>query len=156
MCVAPTRSAVLYHKFCGFNNQVCSPAGYFVRGNNQQRLWDVENKRKQKSVIVVKSKERGARTKITTCAYSPDGKLISAGTSPFHSSPPLFTLYAACLDGCLHMWNASSNFVRPNMTVEAAHARGTDVGSVVFSVDGRTVLTRGGDETVKRASPFRC
>lgn len=49
------------------------------------------------------------------------------------------------------MWNASSNFVRPNMSVEGAHVKGTEVGSVVFSVDGRTVLTRGGDETVKRA-----
>ncbi|KAG1766460.1 hypothetical protein EDD22DRAFT_774151 [Suillus occidentalis] len=96
-------------------------------------IWDVENKRKQKSVIVVKSKERGARTKVTTCAYSTDGTLIGG----------------ACLDGALHMWQASSNFVRPNMTIEGAHTKGTDVGSLVFSVDGRTVLTRGGDDTVK-------
>ncbi|PPQ90468.1 hypothetical protein CVT25_014986 [Psilocybe cyanescens] len=40
------------------------------------RIWEVENKRKQKSVIVVKSKERGARTKVTACNYSPDGNLI--------------------------------------------------------------------------------
>lgn len=45
------------------------------------RIWDVENKRKQKTVIVVKSKERGTRTKITTCAYSPDGKHIGASQS---------------------------------------------------------------------------
>lgn len=44
------------------------------------RIWDVENKRKQKTVIAVKSKERGARTKITTCAYSHDGSFIAAGT----------------------------------------------------------------------------
>ncbi|KAF8446270.1 hypothetical protein L210DRAFT_3619972 [Boletus edulis BED1] len=97
------------------------------------RIWDVENKRKQKTVIVVKSKERGARTKVTACAYSPDGNIISG----------------ACLDGALHMWQASSNFVRPNMTVEGAHARTTETASVVFSVDGRTVVTRGGDDTVK-------
>ncbi|KAG6371641.1 transcription factor [Boletus reticuloceps] len=97
------------------------------------RIWDVENKRKQKTVIVVKSKERGARTKVTACAYSPDGNIISG----------------ACLDGALHMWQASSNFVRPNMTVEGAHARTTEIASVVFSVDGRTVVTRGGDDTVK-------
>ena len=36
------------------------------------------------------------------------------------------------------------------MTIEGAHNKGTDVGSVVFSVDGSTVLTRGGDDTVKR------
>ena len=39
----------------------------------------MENKRKQKGVIVVKSKERGARTKVTACNYSPDGNLIGGG-----------------------------------------------------------------------------
>ena len=39
----------------------------------------MENKRKQKAVIVVKSKERGARTKVTACNYSPDGNLIGGG-----------------------------------------------------------------------------
>jgi WD repeat-containing protein 70 len=43
------------------------------------RIWDVENKRKQKTVIVVKSKERGTRTKVTACAYSHDGKVIAGG-----------------------------------------------------------------------------
>jgi len=43
------------------------------------RIWDVENKRKQKTVIVVKSKERGARTKVTACCYSPDSRYIGGG-----------------------------------------------------------------------------
>ncbi|KAF7320223.1 Transcriptional factor [Mycena kentingensis (nom. inval.)] len=97
------------------------------------RIWDVENKRKQKTVIVVKSKERGARTKITSCAYSPDGGIIG-GT---------------CLDGAIHLWQSSSNFVRPNMSIEGAHVKNTETGSMVFSVDGKTLLTRGGDDTVK-------
>ncbi|KAH8835384.1 transcription factor [Flagelloscypha sp. PMI_526] len=90
------------------------------------RIWDVENKRTQKTVIVVKSKERGARTKINYCSYSPDGKIIGG----------------ACLDGALHMWNTNTNFVRPNLSIEGAHTKGTETGSIVFSVDGRTVLTR--------------
>ncbi|KAF8898358.1 transcription factor [Infundibulicybe gibba] len=97
------------------------------------RIWDVENKRKQKSVIVVKSKERGARTKVTACAYSLDGGMIGG----------------ACLDGALHIWQTNSNFVRPNMTIEGAHGKGTETGSLIFSIDGRTVLSRGGDDTVK-------
>ena len=56
----------------------------------------------------------------------------------------------ACLDGALHMWQTNSNFVRPNMTIENAHMKGTETGSLVFSVDKQTVLTRGGDDTVKR------
>jgi hypothetical protein len=38
------------------------------------------------------------------------------------------------------------------MTIEGAHVKGTETGSMVFSVDGRSVLTRGGDDTVKRMS----
>ncbi|KAL1691914.1 WD40-repeat-containing domain protein [Schizophyllum commune] len=97
------------------------------------RIWDTENKRKQKAIIVVKSKERGARTKVTACCYSPDGKQIGG----------------ACYDGAIHIWNANSNFVRPNLSVEGAHAKGVEICSMVFSVDGRTVLTRGMDDTVK-------
>ncbi|KAI0786018.1 transcription factor [Abortiporus biennis] len=97
------------------------------------RIWDVEDRRKQKTVIVVKSKERGARTKVTTCGYSPDGNLIGG----------------VCFDGAFHMWQTKSNFVRPNMSIEGAHGKGTETGSLIFSVDGRTVLTRGMDDTVK-------
>lgn len=71
--------------------------------------------------------------------------------SPFTHAPSEGPdLLPACLDGALHMWQAKSNFARPNMTIEGAHTKGTETGSVVFSVDGRTVLTRGGDDTVKR------
>lgn len=54
-----------------------------------------------------------------------------------------------CLDGVMHMWKTASNFARPDMSLEGAHVKGTESGSIVFSVDGRTVLTRGGDDTVK-------
>jgi len=84
-------------------------------------------------VIVVKSKERGARTKVTACGYSPDGRYIAG----------------ACLDGTLNLWKTNSNFVRPDLAVQDAHVKGTEIGSLVFSVDGNTVLTRGGDHTVK-------
>ncbi|KAG8710453.1 hypothetical protein FRC09_000135 [Ceratobasidium sp. 395] len=110
-------------------------ANLFITSSHDStiRVWDVENKRKQKTVIVVKSKERGTRTKVMSCAYSRDGKMIAG----------------ACLDGALHIWNTSSNFVRPNLSIEGAHVRGTETGSIVFAVDGHTMLTRGGDDTVK-------
>ena len=40
------------------------------------------------------------------------------------------------------------------MTIEGAHVKNTETGSVVFSVDGHTLLTRGGDDTVKRNNYF--
>lgn len=58
--------------------------------------------------------------------------------------------YLACVDGALHLWKANSNFVRPDLSIEGAHAKGSETGSIVFSVDDRTLLTRGGDDTVKR------
>jgi len=97
------------------------------------RIWDVENKRKQDNVIVVKSKERGARTKVTTCSYSPSGSQI----------------VGVCYDGAMHLWSSSSNFVRPNASCENAHAKGTETGSVQFDLSGDYIATRGGDGTVK-------
>lgn len=97
------------------------------------RIWDISNKRKSKTVIVVKSKERGGRSKVSACAWSPDGKYIGA----------------ACEDGAIHIWLASSNFARPNSTVENAHEKGTITSSIVFSSDNRQLASRGGDGTVK-------
>lgn len=58
----------------------------------------------------------------------------------------------ACTDGAVHLWQTHSNFVRPHRTVEGAHAKGSETGSLTFSLDGHTVMTRGGpgDDTLKR------
>jgi WD40 repeat protein len=112
-------------------------------------IWNVENKRKQKTVIVVKSKERGARTKVTACGYSPDGRYIAGGAPRYQVIRLALTIGIACLDGTLHLWKTNSNFVRPDMTIQDAHVKGTETGSLTFSVDGNTILTRGGDHTVK-------
>ena len=70
-------------------------------------------------------------------------------TGTYSHGPRFPRVHSACLDGAIHMWPTNSNFVRPSMTIEGAHARGVETGSVVFSVDGRTVLTRCADDTVK-------
>ena len=100
---------------------------------------------------MVKSKERGARTKVTACGYSPDGRYVAGGKSQCHDTHPISPkLVLACLDGTLHLWKTNSNFVRPDITTQEAHVKGTETGSLSFSVDGNTILTRGGDHTVKR------
>lgn len=88
---------------------------------------------KQKQVIVVKSKERGARTKVTACAWSPDAKMIAG----------------ACTDGTLHIWATNSNMSRPTTSCEAAHQKHTETSGIAFSRDGTRLATRGGDDTVK-------
>jgi WD40 repeat protein len=71
------------------------------------RIWDIENKRKQKSVIVVKSKERGARTKVTACAYSPDGSMIGGGASSVALSGSISMLIYLCLQ---RVWTEPSTY----------------------------------------------
>ncbi len=73
----------LYHKLSRFDCTVRSVTivafPLRIEAKLLDRIWDVEDRRKQKTVIVVKSKERGARTKVTSCAYSLDGSLIGGG-----------------------------------------------------------------------------
>lgn len=97
------------------------------------RIWDVNDRFKSFKTIVLKSKERGSRTKITQCTYSPDGKTIAA----------------TAMDGTINLWNTSSNFARPNATAANAHTKGTETSGITYSLDGRTIVTRGGDDTVK-------
>ena len=62
------------------------------------RIWDSGERFKSKTTIVVKSKERGGRTKVTKALWSTDGKWIAA----------------ACTDGTINVWSTNSNFARPN------------------------------------------
>ncbi|OAD80047.1 hypothetical protein PHYBLDRAFT_105693, partial [Phycomyces blakesleeanus NRRL 1555(-)] len=97
------------------------------------RLWDVDNKRRQKAVIPYKSRERGGRSSATAVSYSHDGKTIAG----------------AFQDGTLNLWDTSSSFLRPVMAVPDAHQKQSETSSVVFSRDGHTLVTRGGDDSVK-------
>ena len=66
--------------------------------DSTMRIWDTSDRFKSKTTIVVKSKERGNRTKITNATYSIDGKQIAA----------------AGTDGTINIWATNSNFARPN------------------------------------------
>lgn len=72
----------------------------FITASNDStvRIWDATKRDKQKSVIVVKSKERGQRTHVTATTFTEDGRYIAA----------------AGLDGAVNVWAANSNMVRPN------------------------------------------
>ncbi|KPM41535.1 hypothetical protein AK830_g5005 [Neonectria ditissima] len=103
------------------------------------RIWDINNKRTQKEVIVFKSKAAGAagRTKMTTVAW---GTPAQGGDN---------ILVAAALDGSLVMYSGSSPFSRPAGEIRDAHKPQTWTGGIDISADGRMVVTRGGDDTIK-------
>lgn len=56
----------------------------------------------------------------------------------------------ACLDGTLHVWKTLSNLARPDRSCETAHTKNTETTGVAWSPDGKRLVTRGGDDTVKR------
>ncbi|KAK7520781.1 WD repeat protein [Phyllosticta citriasiana] len=102
------------------------------------RIWDVNNKRSQKEVIVYKSKAAGSggRTRMTAVAWA-------AGEENNN------TLVAAALDGTLIMWRGYTPAWRPTAEAKEAHTPGTWTSGIDISRDGRMVVTRGGDDTIK-------
>ncbi|KAH8702459.1 WD repeat protein [Talaromyces proteolyticus] len=114
---------------------LCATAGT----DSTVRIWDVNVGRNQKDVIVHKSKAAGSagRTKVTAVAWA----------SPKQGGPNV--LVATGLDGSLVMWNGSGPYTRPAAEVRDAHTRTTWTSGVDISADGRLVVTRGGDDTIK-------
>ncbi|KAI1808493.1 WD40 repeat-like protein [Daldinia bambusicola] len=103
------------------------------------RIWDINNKRSQKEVIVFKSKAAGAagRTRMTAVAW---GSPAQGGSN---------VLISAALDGTLVMWGGNGPFTRPAGEIREAHKPNTWTGGIDISSDGRMVVTRGGDNLIK-------
>lgn len=117
------------------NKDLCVTAGT----DSTLRIWDINNKRSQKDVIVFKSKAAGnaGRTRMTAVAW---GAPASGGSN---------VLVAAALDGSLVMYGGNGPFTRPSAEVREAHKPDTWTGGVDISSDGRMVVTRGGDGFIK-------
>ncbi|GAA6031509.1 hypothetical protein JCM8097_006490 [Rhodosporidiobolus ruineniae] len=105
------------------------------------RIWSTTDRRKSKHVLIVRSKlpGRGGKTKLTSCCWSPEGKMVAATAE----------------DGGLHVWRAGAGakYLRPDWSNEKAHEEGSWTGGVAWSPDGRYLVTRGGDGTVKLWNP---
>lgn len=117
------------------DQNLCVTAG----SDSTLRIWDVNNKRSQKEVIVFKSKAAGSagRTRMTAVAW---------GASAQGAGP---VLVAAALDGTLVMYGGNGPFNRPTAEVREAHKANTWTGGIDISSDGRMVVTRGGDGLIK-------
>lgn len=103
------------------------------------RIWDINNKRCQKDVLVYKSRTAGnaGRTRMTAVAW---GTPVQGGNN---------VLIATALDGSLVMWGGNGPFTRPAAEIRDAHKPNTWTGGVDISSDGRMVVTRGGDNLIK-------
>ena len=117
------------------NRDFCVTAGT----DSTLRIWDVNMPLKQRDVIVHKSRAAGSagRTRMTSVTW---GCPIQGGKN---------LLVAAALDGSLVMWDGDGPFARPAAEIREAHKRDTWTGGIDVSSDGRTVVTRGGDDTIK-------
>ncbi|KAK4501563.1 hypothetical protein PRZ48_007372 [Zasmidium cellare] len=103
------------------------------------RIWDVNNPRQQKEVIVHKSRAAGSagRSRMTAVVWG----------SPMQGGNNL--LVSAALDGSLVMWSGESPYARPAAEIRDAHTPDTWTSGLDISADGRSVVTRGGDDTIK-------
>lgn len=117
------------------NRELCVTAGT----DSTLRIWDINVRNKQKEVIVHKSRLAGSagRTRMTAVAW---GSQIEGGSS---------LLVAAALDGSLVMWGGDGPYHRPSAEIRDAHVGNTWTSGLDISSDGRLVVTRGGDDTVK-------
>ncbi|KAK4543114.1 hypothetical protein LTR36_005891 [Oleoguttula mirabilis] len=103
------------------------------------RIWDINTPRTQKAVIVHKSRAAGSagRTRMTAVVWG----------SPMQGGSNL--LVAAAFDGSLVMWSGDGPYTRPAAEIRDAHTPGTWTSGLDISADGRLVVTRGGDDTIK-------
>jgi WD40 repeat protein len=103
------------------------------------RIWDINNPRSQTEVIVHKSKAAGSagRSRMTSVAWG----------SPWQGGSNI--LVSTALDGSLLMWSGDGPHTRPAAEVKDAHTPDTWTGGIDISADGRLVVTRGGDDTIK-------
>lgn len=117
------------------NKDVCVTAGT----DSTLRIWDVNFKRSQKDIIVHKSRAAGSagRTRMTAVAW---GSSVQGGNN---------VLVSAALDGSLVMWSGNGPYSRPAAELREAHTPNTWTGGLDISHDGRMVVTRGGDNTIK-------
>jgi WD repeat-containing protein 70 len=117
------------------NSEVCVTAGT----DSTLRLWDTRHGNKQKDVIVHKSKSAGSagRSRMTAVAWGHQ----TDGSSNI--------LVSAALDGSLLMWGGEGPYHRPSGEIRDAHKADTWTSGIDISADGRLIITRGGDDTIK-------
>ncbi|CAK7562379.1 MAG: hypothetical protein SEPTF4163_000222 [Sporothrix epigloea] len=125
------------------DRETCVTAG----ADSTLRIWDINNKRSQRDVIVFKSRAAGSagRSRMTAVSWGAS----SAGGSG-NSGAGDSVIVAAALDGSLVLYSGNGGpYTRPAAEIRDAHAPNTWTSGIDTSSDGRMVVTRGGDGSIK-------
>ncbi|KAL5401728.1 hypothetical protein PMIN06_002771 [Paraphaeosphaeria minitans] len=103
------------------------------------RIWDVNKSLQQEQVVVHKSRAAGSAglTRMTAIGWGAAGEGNKS------------VIVSVALDGSLVMWGGEGPYHRPLGEIRDAHARDTWTSGLDISADGRLVITRGGDDTIK-------
>jgi WD40 repeat protein len=135
------------HNTKGHTSEITSGAwhptsrDFFVTAGTDStvRIWDVNHRLQQKDVIVHKSRAAGSAgmTRMTAIGW---GSAAEGNGS---------MIVSAALDGSLVMWNGGGPYHRPAGEIRDAHQKDTWTSGLDISADGRLVITRGGDDTIK-------
>ena len=98
------------------------------------RIWNVEHYRKQDIVLVPKSiAGNRLNAAVNSACFSRDGELV----------------FGCRMDGSISGWDWKSPYLKPMYHVADTHRPGTETSRIISSRDGKTVVTRGGDGTLK-------
>lgn len=96
------------------------------------RLWDSSSLKEHQALIKPRS-QAGLRTQPNVVAFTQLGDLIALG----------------CNDGSVQMWDTRRSFVNTTHLIRDAHAKSTDITSIMFSYNGSYLVSRSMDHTLK-------
>lgn len=97
------------------------------------RFWNLKSFKKHNQIIKLRNMQGAVKSAVSTCNINHTGTTIGA----------------VCIDGSLQLYPTKGPFTKAIGRNETAHMMGSETSSLIFSKDGNTMVTRGGDDTVK-------
>mmetsp|Transcript_46958 Transcript_46958/g.110589 ORF Transcript_46958/g.110589 Transcript_46958/m.110589 type:complete len:703 (+) Transcript_46958:92-2200(+) len=99
------------------------------------RVWDINTANKKHLQCIKTKNQKGQRCVPTAITYTPSGDIV-----------------AACDDGSIKLFDGravAKGISRPQAEAKTAHMAGSETTCVSVSSDGKTLLSRGRDDTLK-------
>jgi WD40 repeat protein len=115
------------------------------------RFWNINKDKEHKAIVKVKNDKGQAKVTPTAIAIGGDGKYLLIGKLHLleHEVRPIVNISTASNDGSLQQWAADGPYNRPTGRISQAHMMGSETSSIEISRDYHTIITRGGDDTLK-------